>query len=124
MRHVNFTSKFATMLLSVVLVFCSGCVISPVATKGQIDSSFPLVSNGSASTFVIDPNDAEVVSVAAQAVCGDIQLVTGVKPTVSRRMPAKSNAVVLAGTLGKNQWLNQLVAQKRLDVKHIQNNPW
>ncbi len=124
MRHVNFTSKFATMLLSVVLVFCSGCVISPVATKGQIDSSFPLVSRGLASTFVIDPNDAEVVSVAAQAVCGDIQLVTGVKPTVSRRMPAKSSAVVLAGTLGKNQWLNQLVAQKRLDAKHIRNNPW
>ena len=124
MSDTSFPSKFAAAILLITLAFFLGCAMPPADSNARLDSSFPLVSNKAAAVFVIDPNDAKVVSIAAQAVCEDIRLVTDIAPNVVKQLPAQSKAVVLAGTLGKNRWLNQLVAQKRLDAKHIQNNPW
>jgi hypothetical protein len=118
--NVGFVVLWVTVLFQPVCVFG---VTTPVTTDKQ-EGAFPLVSQGLAAVFVIDPNDAEVVSIAAQAVCDDIRLVTGVAPTVVKQLPAQSKAIVLAGTVGKNLWLDKIIKDKNIDTEPIQGNPW
>lgn len=82
---------------------------------------FPLVVNGRAATIVVDPAEAEVVRIAAGLFAGDVERVTGVRPSVIEgAAPRKAGEpVVLIGTLGQSALMKDLVNRGKLDDRAI-----
>lgn len=113
---------FLVLWAAVLQSTCTG--ITGPATAEEQEGFFPLVSNGAAAVIVVDPSDAEVVSITAGAVSEDIRLVTDIAPAVVKELPGENKPVVLAGTVGKNQWLDKLIQEKKIDTRHLKDNPW
>ncbi|MFD2429780.1 hypothetical protein ACFSUK_19860 [Sphingobium scionense] len=78
---------------------------------GGAAGDFPLVAQGQAARIVTDPVDDAVVRIAADDLKQDIGRVTGA---------AEGGAAqVWIGTLGHNQAIDRLVADKRIDVAKL-----
>ncbi|MDR1120118.1 MAG: glycosyl hydrolase 115 family protein [Dysgonamonadaceae bacterium] len=90
-------------------------------TNTYKEGVFPLVSNGTAAALVIDPLDAEVVSIAAEAFSGDVQQITGIKPVILAADAAMSlpAAPVIIGTLGQSLFIDSLVASGKISAADI-----
>jgi hypothetical protein len=88
--------------------------------------TFPLVSGGETAAIMYDSGDYKVVEIAANMLAGDLNLVTGKKPSViatdAAGGVAKGSAkrVVIMGTLGRSPAVDALVAAKKIDVSAIQ----
>ena len=120
--------KFWTtrILLSLVLVpSCSYAQekLSPFAPLLVSDKSstrdFTLANTKSAAPIYLDAGDFPVVRIAADALAADIEKVTTARPNVSSNAPAPVDNAVFIGTLGKSTLIDNLVAQKKLDVSSI-----
>ncbi|MCX2678642.1 glycosyl hydrolase 115 family protein [Galbibacter sp. EGI 63066] len=81
--------------------------------------SFQLVGKNQRCPILISKNDAKVVQIAAELFVGDIHTITGQNPDIKYKAPKKANQIVLAGTLGKNPWIDQLVIDGKADVTSI-----
>lgn len=79
--------------------------------------SFPLVQSGSASSLVVDSLDAEVVTVAANALSADIKLITDIEPAVVNNIDG--NYPVIIGTLGKSALIDSLVKTGKISTVNI-----
>ena len=91
---------------------------SPWISEQPGPGGVPLVSDGYAATIVFSPGDFKVVDLAAHDLAGDIQRVTGVKPSVGS-LPPGSGPAVLVGTLGHSPLIDDLVAAGKLDVRDL-----
>ena len=88
-------------------------------SEGNTDA-FPLISNKHLS-ILTDPEDAEVVSIAADILADDIPKVGG-RQTVRIEEPEKaSEFVVIIGTIRKSGIIRQLIESGLLDVSNIKN---
>ena len=84
--------------------------------------AFPIVANGRTVTIAYDKADHAVVGTVADAVAADIQLVTGQKPEVTALCwrgfaipaPPHSSPLIIAGTLGRSEVIDQLAAKHLL----------
>ena len=83
-------------------------------------AAFPLVSGPGAAALVASPEDAEVVRIALAAVAGDIQLVSGQKPTVLADAQPLPDYCVVAGTLGHSRLIDGLVQAGKISAAAIQ----
>ncbi|MBQ3926983.1 MAG: glycosyl hydrolase 115 family protein [Bacteroidaceae bacterium] len=84
------------------------------------DGGFPIVTDKVVATIVYDKeNDHSVVGVVAEALSGDIQMVTGKKPVVTTALEAGQYPIVM-GTLGRSALIDQLVKEKKVDVTGIE----
>lgn len=79
-------------------------------------ADFPLVRDGRAATLVVAPDDAKVVTLAAQDLAGDIATVTTVPPAVAGTPPDGDAPRVLIGTLGRAPAIDALVASGTLGL--------
>ena len=77
--------------------------------------------NGEAATFLLEEECYSGVAKIAEKVCGDVELVTGIRP-VTRRISKtyldeqkESEYVVLVGTVGKSSVLEKLNGRVPLD---------
>ena len=82
---------------------------------------FPLVEQGKAATINIDPTDYEVVDIVANMFAEDIQRVTGRKAKVNHIVDVKNKNLIIIGTLGKNQLIDQWVASGKLNVSALRD---
>ena len=89
--------------------------VSEIATPG----SFALVADGNAAAVLVAESDFKVVALAAADLAADVERVTGVKAAVRTGAQGLAGDVVIAGTLGKNPWIDALVADGRLDVSQV-----
>lgn len=80
--------------------------------------SFAMVANGKASTIYVDASDWKGVCRAANDLANDIKAVTGVKTKVVESTTS-INASVIIGTIGKSKLIDNLIAQKKLNVDGI-----
>ena len=108
--------------LSFLFVFIAGIIInaqaSPISvTFSTEQGAFPLVSSGQATQIVVDPQDPEVVTIAANAFKGDIQLLTNREPAVVNTITA--NRAVIIGTLNSS-FINQLVTAGKIDKTKLE----
>ncbi|MFT3751794.1 MAG: glycosyl hydrolase 115 family protein [Paludibacter sp.] len=78
--------------------------------------AFPIVSHNSATTILIDSKDAEVVNLTANAVAGDIALITGKKPEIITNVTDSKADLIIAGTIGQSAFVDQLIKSAKLDV--------
>ena len=89
--------------------------VTEVAAPG----SFQIAGAGSPVPIHHSADDAVVVGVAAEALRGDVERVTGQIPVVSTAQPSSSKAILI-GTLGQSDLIDGLVAAGKLDVSAIQ----
>lgn len=106
-----------TLLTATMQILLLGACAS--ANAGR----FPLVHHGKAAPLIIDPSDAEVVRIAAEAFADDVGLVTGLRPEIGTA-DRNGNFVVYAGTYGKNKWIEALAKTEKLNCRHLADNPW
>src|SRR5262245_10848334 len=71
--------------------------------------AFRLVSRGLAAPILIDPDDLAGVRRAGGDLQEDVGRVTGVRPEILARAPARAGDVVVIGTLGHSRLLDELV---------------
>jgi hypothetical protein len=93
----------------------SGSYISFVKEKG----SFTLAEAGKTAVLCVDSMDYPGVIRALKDLQNDINSVTKVKPAISINSKPKSGNIVLAGTLGKNNLIDELVKENKIDVSGI-----
>jgi hypothetical protein len=110
-----------TMRAFGLFLVLAACLCGPVAAaEDQLISAapggFPLVVDGRAATIVSDPADAPVVAHAAADLSADIAAVTGVRPAVKASAKPAGETLVVVGTLGKNRFIDRMVAAGKLDV--------
>lgn len=90
---------------------------SYVAETGTT-ADFALFAAGKAANILVSKHDWPGVRRAAGSVSDDIKAVSGVHPQLITALP-KAGLVVIAGTLGKNEWIDQLVKQGKLNVNNV-----
>lgn len=72
------------------------------------------------ATVVFDKDDWNVVRNAARLFASDINLVTEKEITLQNDLPTEGD-IVLIGTIGKSKWIDQLAADKKINVSAIKN---
>ncbi|MCU4674037.1 glycosyl hydrolase 115 family protein [Catenovulum sp. 2E275] len=87
-------------------------------TSSETKNSIKIADNFSASTIYYSQFDAQVVSIAANALAKDIETVTGSKAQVLTTKPHNKNAIII-GTIGDNPLIDELIASNKLDVSTI-----
>ncbi|HEY2417327.1 MAG TPA: glycosyl hydrolase 115 family protein [Steroidobacteraceae bacterium] len=80
---------------------------------------FALINAGRAATLVIDSGDAAGVAIAAGNLRADITRVSGLDAPLSSTGVSPGATIVLIGTIGHNRLIDQLIADKKLDVSPI-----
>jgi len=104
--------------LSFILLLSSHLFAGSIAvTEASAKGSFPLVTAGKAAILIVDPHDAEVVTIAANALSGDIKLITGVQPVVVNQLGTE--VPVIIGTVGKSKLIDLLVSTGKISVDNV-----
>lgn len=86
-------------------------------------STFPIVSNGRATSILLSADDWPGVQRAATDFADDIQRVTSVKPSLANftsPSSSKFSNAIIVGTLGKSSLIEQVVNRTNLDVSGVQ----
>jgi hypothetical protein len=130
--HSRFSGLFGSAVfvpaLVPLLVLVAFCGFAPPAKGIGQDSyienhrgtrDFVLVESQAAAPIYVDPADFAGVLRAAEALQADIQRVTGQKPMLVRSSAQLPARVILIGTLGKSEILDQLVRSNKIDVSAI-----
>ena len=89
------------------------CQTVPKVVGTVMNDYFPLC----AAAIFTDANDYAVVGIAAAMLADDVERVTGQRPILQSGMPEM--AAVVAGTLGHNPFIDQLVADGKMAVDNI-----
>ena len=115
----RYTFIFSFLLLislsPVAQAFQSGNIVF----TEQGSDRFPLVGNATAG-LVMSADEPEGVKLAASNFQLDIERVTGKKPTLEEKSEVTGTApVVIIGTVGKSQLIDQLVAAGKLNVSEL-----
>ena len=113
--------------LSVALVFglCAvaqrGLALGELACVETVPSqnSFPLVQVGVAADLLVDTNDFAGVVRAAGDLSADIARVTGVSAKLFTAAKNLGANIVLIGTVGKNELIDRLIREKKIDASEI-----
>ena len=84
---------------------------------------FTISSPSEKAALLINSSDFKGVIRAFNDLQNDIQKVTGNKPELHLDKIPQSKNVIIAGTLGKSELIDKLVAQKIIDPKEL-NGKW
>ncbi len=114
----KFSVVFSAAILFTFLVVARGFASDLLAEK-YAKGDFELAAGGKVADIYIDAADYKVVRIAADALAGDLEAVSGVKPRVSDSASGLGKNVVIIGTLEKCGAIKKLVADKKLDVSKI-----
>ncbi|WP_299796516.1 glycosyl hydrolase 115 family protein [uncultured Maribacter sp.] len=101
-----------------VLLFCFQ--VSLLIAQKQTTSNFTVVAENTVTSILIDKNDAKVVTIASDIFANDVEKITGKKPIISTKNN-QSTPTIIAGTIGKNKWIDDMIAIGKIDVSKIEN---
>ncbi len=116
--------KFAVILLLLVLPLLAGAIEKkPWIAYAEKKGYFPIAVNGKIIPMLVSGTDYPGVLRAALNVQKDLGSVSGKQPDLIRdsKIPSNTPFLLVAGTLGKNTFIDQLVVQKKLDVSAIKD---
>ncbi len=82
-------------------------------------NAFPIVANGKSASIYLDDSDWKGVIRAANDLADDVRKVSGVKPEVVEKLGYPAKGAILIGTIGKSKIIDQLIADKKIDVSEI-----
>ena len=102
----------------VVMLVCFQ--VSILAAQEQATSDFTLVWGNTIASILVDKKDAKVVTIASKIFATDVYNITGKKPIVSTK-DSRSETKIITGTIGKNKWIDSMIAAGKIDVSEIEN---
>lgn len=104
---------------------CTVIVIAALAAPAFVaaDSPFYLVKDKAGTPILLDASDAPVVSVSAEALAGDIQQITGIKPELISNGAPDSRTAIIVGTLGRSSVIDKLAKSGKIPAEKI-NGKW
>lgn len=113
----TFSLRYAVMLIALLLsTFGHAADLRVVTTP----SAMPLSTADGTSTFVYDAAaDHEVAGIAAKAVAGDIQAITGRRPSVVTSLADAGTTPIIIGTVGRSSLIDNLAATGKVDVSAV-----
>jgi len=85
-------------------------------------NAFTIVANGKATSIYVDSADWKGVIRAAKDLSDDVRKVSGTKSEVVEKLQYPAKGVILIGTIGKSKIIDQLIADKRIDVSEIKGH--
>lgn len=85
----------------------------------SIPGGFPLFTAGTVAPLYASEADHAGVVLAAEALVQDLYQVTGTRPALTTGAAPTGKHVVVAGTIGKSPWIDDLVRRGKLDVTSI-----
>ena len=117
--------KYYCLLLALLLG--GGCLSAqaqpnpqPVTLASRFGPKvFPLVHQRMAVPIYVDAQDAEVVSVATEALANDINSITTVKPQTRAATEPLAPYSVIVGTLGHSRLIDQLAAKQADNIQQL-----
>jgi len=123
-------SKFLSInfIISICLIPILSLLSSKVKAENQKNyiifshepGSFALSENNFIAPIAIDSNDYQGIDSIAHWFVNDLKMVTGKTTSVFQSELPKSKQLILAGTIGKNKWIDQLVTEGKLNISDIQ----
>jgi hypothetical protein len=121
--HFKFPKCTITIFLLVAVSLAASAQLKNTlaVSEKQGGNSFILFNTTSVSSFIVDSNDAKVVSIAATAFAGDIKLISGKKMPVKYGSINEKNWNIIAGTIGHSKFIDSLIKTKQIDVSLIKN---
>ena len=84
-------------------------------TFSQSAGDFPIVGTDANAVFIVDANDAEVVTTVARCVINDIKTITG-KQLGMRNTLNSGDLPIIAGTIGQSALLDDLITDGKVDT--------
>jgi hypothetical protein len=85
----------------------------------RTENGFPLVDSDRTTTIYIDPNDAAVVRIAAEAFRRDVERVTDCLPDLKMSTDGLSKQAIIIGTLGRSESLDRIAQSGKLPTNRI-----
>ncbi|WP_267291332.1 glycosyl hydrolase 115 family protein [Parachryseolinea silvisoli] len=85
----------------------------------SVSGGFPLFASGTAASLYVHDADHAGVLLAAEAWVQDLYQVTGMRPSLTTGTTPTGKYIVVAGTIGKSPWIDDLVQRGKLDVTGI-----
>ena len=106
------TTRYFILIL---LALCGTLQATADLTFSQAAGGFPIVGSGQNAVFIVDENDADVVTTASNCVIRDIQTITG-KRLVLRNNLSSGDLPIISGTIGQSVILDNLIASEKVDT--------
>ena len=125
MKNMNKFLRKDIILLCLVQIFAitpkgaMGANLENNVTFIKKSGSFVISDNHFTTPIVIDSTDYSGVASVAEWFANDLKMVTGQLPEIFQSELPKHNQFVMVGTIGKNRWIDQLIAEGKLDVADI-----
>lgn len=116
-------SIFKSVLLGGMLLLSSSVALAQVSLSQNSSGSnvFSLVGKKDKACVYYDAQDFEVVKTTAGLFANDVKEVSGQILGVATTKEAPQKNCIIIGTLGHNEWIDQMIAKKKLDVETLKN---
>ena len=126
-------SRDVKALLNCIVALC--CLICSLVLAGGVAAqtavgltaateptpdSFPLAHAGQNAAIVFDAADAPVVATVAEALAGDVALVTGTRPEIGGGDGELPKLAIIIGTLDGSRYIQELVQTQKLSTDGLQ----
>jgi len=82
-------------------------------------NEFSIVADGKSESIYIDGSDWKGGIRTANDLADDVRKVSGVKPEILEKLSYPSKGAILIRTIGKSKLIDQLIADKKIDVSGI-----
>jgi Glycosyl hydrolase family 115/Gylcosyl hydrolase family 115 C-terminal domain len=107
----------ASLFVFSLLLFSSEAFAQNKASK----RTFPIVAKNQTADIYVSAEDFKVAKIAAAAFAGDVELISDKRPLVKSDFSTLSKNSIIIGTIGKNELIDKLITEKKLDVSQIEN---
>lgn len=116
-------SIFKSVLLGGMLLLSSSVALAQVSLSQNSSGPnvFSLVGKKDKACVYYDAQDFEVVKTTAGLFANDVKEVSGQILGVATTKEAPQKNCIIIGTLGHNEWIDQMIAKKKLDVEPLKN---
>ena len=120
-KHKTHPIGMLLAAMVIALPFHAQALINPeYVIHEATEGAFPLVSDGTAATVQVSPEDQPGVMRVVQDFCQDIDRVTGITPLLHpSNDPIAADALVIVGTLGNNPLIDRMINDGTLNVDSI-----
>lgn len=114
-------SKGNVLLPLLWICFDATVRAQPLISDKPSANNFSLVLSNSAAHIYTDESDFMLVQRSAALLQQDIEVVTGIKPSLVHTLPVSAKTIIIIGTLDKSSLVKQLVQQKKINTDKIRN---
>jgi len=106
---------FTRYFLAFIIMAGGSLPVTADLTFSEVPGGFPIVGSSGNAVFLVDANDAEVVTTASRCIIRDIKAVTG-KQLYLRNRESSGILPIMAGTIGSSSFIDSLIADGRVDT--------